>query len=415
MTTLSSEWDRKPLSELVDTRKRVKPADFPNHPYVGMEHVEAHSMRLLGTVPASTMKSTAVHFMPGDILYGRLRPYLNKVWLAEFEGLGSPEFIAMRPEPEIRGRFLQYFLNQPMFVRFATNLNTGDRPRVDFEQIKTFSVPVPPLSAQDATVREIDKQFARADSASSAIWDAKRKARVFDRAAYQAAAMGAVFELDVAASGGVCYPPGWKTASLGELSIPKEGLITGPFGTLLRKSDHREEGVPVVGIPNISDRGFRAGGWFYLEMKKAEDLKRYWLRQGDLLVSRSGTVGEVCVMPAAPKLAVMSTNLMRIRLENASLSNWVSISIRGSRVVRGQLSKLLGGSTRNFLNLKILSQLIIGIPPESERVELEMRLARNLSQSDYLVKSLGSFEERAKAFRRELLTAGFAGTLSITP
>ena len=50
-----------------------------------MEHVEAHSMRLLGTVPASGRKSSAVHFQAGDVLYGRLRPYLNKVLLARFE------------------------------------------------------------------------------------------------------------------------------------------------------------------------------------------------------------------------------------------------------------------------------------------------------------------------------------------
>jgi type I restriction enzyme S subunit len=52
-----------PLGEVVKpTRPRVKPSDFPDLPFIGMEHVEAHSMKLLGTVPAATMKSSAVHF-----------------------------------------------------------------------------------------------------------------------------------------------------------------------------------------------------------------------------------------------------------------------------------------------------------------------------------------------------------------
>lgn len=47
---------------------------LPDAPFIGMEHVEAHTMKLLGTVPAATMKSSAVHFKAGDVLYGRLRP-----------------------------------------------------------------------------------------------------------------------------------------------------------------------------------------------------------------------------------------------------------------------------------------------------------------------------------------------------
>ena len=77
---VSSDANLAPLGEVVKpTRPRVRPADHPDLPFVGMEHIEAHTMKLLGTVPASTMKSSAVHFGPGDVLYGRLRPYLNKV------------------------------------------------------------------------------------------------------------------------------------------------------------------------------------------------------------------------------------------------------------------------------------------------------------------------------------------------
>jgi type I restriction enzyme S subunit len=69
------------LGEVVrPNRPRVKPESMPDAPFIGMEHIEAHTMKLLGTVPAATMKSSAVHFKPGDVLYGRLRPYLNKVF-----------------------------------------------------------------------------------------------------------------------------------------------------------------------------------------------------------------------------------------------------------------------------------------------------------------------------------------------
>jgi type I restriction enzyme S subunit len=90
----------------------VKPLDYPDLPFIGMEHVEAHSMRLLGTVPAGTMKSSAVRFKPGDVLYGRLRPYLNKVYRPTFEGLCSAEFIVLPENERINGGYLQSVVSQ---------------------------------------------------------------------------------------------------------------------------------------------------------------------------------------------------------------------------------------------------------------------------------------------------------------
>jgi type I restriction enzyme S subunit len=57
------------LGEVVKpSRPRVKPADHPHLPFLGMEHVEAHSTKILGSVPAAQMKSTAVRFDAGDVL-----------------------------------------------------------------------------------------------------------------------------------------------------------------------------------------------------------------------------------------------------------------------------------------------------------------------------------------------------------
>src|SRR5437667_3543777 len=126
----------------------VQPIEFPTLPYVGMEHVESEAMRLIGTVPASELKSSAVRFWPGDVLYGRLRPYLNKVLRPDFEGLCSPEFLVFREPVNLDSRYLQYFLNSWSFKEFASHLNEGDRPRVDWSQLKVFPFPLAPLPEQ---------------------------------------------------------------------------------------------------------------------------------------------------------------------------------------------------------------------------------------------------------------------------
>ena len=121
--TLPDGWVLTTLGEVADTtRKRMKPQEHPELRYIGMEHVEAHTMRLLGTVPAGEMRSTAEYFEPGDVLYGRLRPYLNKVLCPDFEGLGSAEFIVFRQAPHMESKYLQYFLNSWDFVSFVSHL-----------------------------------------------------------------------------------------------------------------------------------------------------------------------------------------------------------------------------------------------------------------------------------------------------
>lgn len=157
-----------PLGEVVrPTRPRIKPSDRPELPFIGMEHVEAHTMKLLGTVPSASMKSSAVHFKPGDVLYGRLRPYLNKVYRPRFEGLCSAEFIVLPENDRVDGSYLQYFLNSPAFVRFASRLNAGDRPRVDFNQLAPHPIRLPPKAEQLRVVAEIEKQFSRLDEGTA--------------------------------------------------------------------------------------------------------------------------------------------------------------------------------------------------------------------------------------------------------
>src|SRR5688572_13686525 len=129
-------WTKASLEEVGEVvRPRADPQMNPDMPFIGMENVEPHTMRILGTVPASAMKSSATRFFPGDVLYGRLRPYLNKVVTPKFEGLASAEFIPITPNCSITADFLRLRLNAADFVAFTSRLDEGDRPRVDWSGI----------------------------------------------------------------------------------------------------------------------------------------------------------------------------------------------------------------------------------------------------------------------------------------
>ena len=113
-----------PIGEALAPRnEKVAPADYPELPYIGLDDIEAHSMRLLGSKPAASMKSSAKRFYPGDVLYSRLRPYLNKVWSSDRNGICSSEFIVIPGNQLVDPSFLALRLNAIDFVSFANSLN----------------------------------------------------------------------------------------------------------------------------------------------------------------------------------------------------------------------------------------------------------------------------------------------------
>ena len=203
-------WADTTLGELGwNIRGRIHPSDKPDLPFIGMAHVEAHTMALLETVPAGTMKSSAAHFQEGDVLYGRLRPYLNKVYLTTFEGLCSAEFIPLVAAPGVVPAFLQYRVNSADFVSFASRLDEGDRPRVDYSQIAEFELGLPPTHEQHRIVAALESYLSRLDAATAALERVQRNLARYRASVLHAAVTGRLVptEAELARAEGREYEP----------------------------------------------------------------------------------------------------------------------------------------------------------------------------------------------------------------
>ncbi|MBK9137426.1 MAG: restriction endonuclease subunit S [Verrucomicrobia bacterium] len=162
-----SKW---PITALGDVARvspeRIEPRDYADRAfnYVGLEHIESHTGRLLDRpeTPSADILSTKNVFRPGQILYGKLRPYLNKVHLAANEGICSTDIVVLNcDQKRIRPEFAAYYLRSDFVLAAVKNKMAGaNLPRVDAKSLLSIPTPLPPLAEQERLVRLLDEAEA---------------------------------------------------------------------------------------------------------------------------------------------------------------------------------------------------------------------------------------------------------------
>lgn len=184
-------WQLSTLGDLVSiSNKSGLPAQNPILPFVGMEHIESETGKLLSYGDPADYRSSSYIVDSTQVLYGRLRPYLNKVFIPKEDSYASREFIPMNLNADLNQQFLLYRLRSSEFVEFAISLNTGDRPRVKWPQMAEYPICLPPVAEQEKIIEILEEQFSRLN-ASLAIADGiEKKSSAMRRSLLHAAFTG---------------------------------------------------------------------------------------------------------------------------------------------------------------------------------------------------------------------------------
>jgi restriction endonuclease S subunit len=206
----------------------------------------------------------------------------------------------------------------------------------------------------------------------------------------------------------ISNPKKFTSRKLSEFYVnPNEGTKCGPFGSALRKEEFVDSGIPVWNMDNIDPSGrmilpFR----MWVTEEKYRQLLSYSVIDGDIIISRAGTVGKMCVARTNGEPAIISTNLIRLRLGN---------KLRPLHVVslmtycKGRVGRLKTGPDGAFthMNTGILDKLEFPYPPIElqnqfaavfEKVEtLKSRYQESLTELESLYGALSQ-----KAFKGEL-------------
>ncbi len=413
------------------------------------------------------MRSSGVQFARGDVLYGRMRPYLNKVWLADRNGLCSGEFIVFPGTGALRGPFLRYRLNAQDFVAFVDHTTTGDRPRADFAEIGTFDVWLPPLAEQARIADRIDELLTDLASGVAALGRVKRNLLRYRAAVLHAAVTGRLTESWRAKHGppsepapallerilaerrrewehrtvakykkvGKQLPKGWRDRYTEPMppKPPTDGLVLvglpagwrwasvdqliwdSSYGTSVR-CEHGVSGDPVLRIPNIAkgelDLSDVKCATVSLEIGDAGE----YLSPGDLLVCRTNgslrLIGKAAVVHTTfAQATYFASYLIRLRGANLGLATYLHLvftSAYGRRFIEATAASTAG---QHNVSMTTLQQMPVPLPPQVEQAAIVEAVNEKLSQIDALEAEVDHGLARAGRLRQAILKAAFEGKL----
>lgn len=398
-------WTR--LSYLLSSSKE-KTEDFSDKEvkYIGLENIEK-DYGIVSYNSSEGIKSLKSVFHEGQILYGKLRPYLNKHDIAPFSGVCSTDILVLDTKETTSNQFVNYFLSLQSFIEYAVANSKGiNLPRVSESVVLEALCPLPPLTEQQRIVDRIESLFQKLD-------EAKEKAQaVVDGFEDRKAAI-----LHKAFTGELTE--GWrKTQHISFdswIETQLKDIVTGFKYGSSEKSDYSNSGLPVLRIPNIGDGYIDFDDIKFFSENRTES--PYYVHENDILIIRSNgsrdLVGKCALVPSLDKEYAYASFLIKILPSDKVRSDYLVMYLNSSDARRQMFAKAKSSAGIHNINSKELGVISLLLPNIDEQFEVIKRVnvllekeqqAKHLAeqviaQIDTMKKSI-----LARAFRGELGT-----------
>jgi type I restriction enzyme S subunit len=347
-----------------------------------------------------------VLFAPGDVLFGKLRPYLAKAYLADFEGTCSAELLVMRPR-NFDGRFLLYWLLSPTWITSVDASTYGSKmPRASWEYIGHQHVPVPPLSEQraaadflDGETEKIDALVAKKQSLIELLQE-KRTALISRAVTKGLDPHARLKDSRVKWLGKV--PAYWTVLKLKRVSPVLRGASPRPIDDPKYFDDSGEYRWVRISDVTASDGVLRSTEQALSSLGASLSVK---LDPGALFLSIAATIGKPCI--AGVKCCIHDGFVyFPMAGEWQQFLYWVFSS---SQPFRG-LGK---HGTQVNLNTDTVGDVMVALPPREEVVHLLDWLARSNQELEQRISVCERAIDVLEEYRSALITAAVTGQIDV--
>mgnify|MGYP000850031421 FL=1 len=175
---IPEEWEISKIRYLVTTRSEKRITDS-SVPYIGLENIESQTGKFVET-GIQVDKSENIVVEIGDILFGKLRPYLRKYWRATFTSTASSEFLVFQSS-ELDMNFLYYAIQSDSFIEEVNTSTYGSKmPRASWEYIKNMKIAFPTSLVEQQNIADfLDKKTAQLDKVKSLLEEQIQKLNAY--------------------------------------------------------------------------------------------------------------------------------------------------------------------------------------------------------------------------------------------
>lgn len=369
-------------------RTTLKGADCKGLPYIGLENVVSQTGDIVrgDAADANAVEGTCFKYDMRHVLYGKLRPYLNKIAVPSDSGLCSTELVPMLPKPGIGRDYLAAVLRHPSVVDHVMKTATGARmPRADMGLLLSFPLILP---GKDERSRIVDV-LSHAASIRRLRDEAKAKAREVIPALF--------VEMfgDPATN-----PKAWEVNELGAV------ISGGPQNGLYRPSSDYGDGVPIVRIDSFYEG--RVTGINSLRRLRIEPeaVEKYGLKVGDILINRVNSrpyLGKSAIVPPLAEKTVFESNMMRFSVnEKKCLPHYVVEALQQRHAREQLLAKAKDAINQSSINQEDVRTTLILCPPLSLQQEFAERVAEVEGISTLNDKAVAAADQLAQSLMSQV-------------
>lgn len=348
-------------------------------------------------------------FPEGAIVFAKIGEALklNRRAILTRPSLCDNNVMVVMPKGNCNNSFIYYYLRtQDLSIYSAGN----SVPSIRKSSVENLKIPIPPLPEQDRIVAKLNSLFAHLETAKQGLEKIPVLLKQFRQAVLTQAVTGKLTE----EWRGSSECKGWTNDTIeGLVNSLRTDIRTGPFGSALKKSEHKLEGIPVWGIESIGKNGeFTGVNKIFVTKEKARELKSFEVKGNDLIISRSGTVGEICILPDDVVYGLISTNLLKIVLKKDSiLPLYFCWTFAGDPEIKSKMIELCKGSTRLFITQGILKKLEFKLPPIKEQTEIVRRVEAMFSKADAIEAQYKKLKEQIGQLPQAILAKAFRGEI----
>lgn len=411
MNNLPTGWIETTLGEVVDYGKteKVEPNKIPANAWIlELEDIEKDTSRLLKrlTLAQRESKSTKNAFKKDDVLYGKLRPYLNKVIIADQDGFCTTEIIPIKPNSVIYGQFLFYWLKTPEFLNYVNSVSYGlNMPRLGTKDGVVAPLVLAPLHEQKRIGEKLDSLLARVVSCESHLKRVPQILEHFRQSVLTKAISGELTE-DWRGSETI---ENWSFERAEDVcekvqsgGTPREGFIGKP-------------GVPFLKVYNIVEQkiDFHYRPQYITKQIHTGSMSKSQAKPGDILMNIVGPpLGKVAIVPDDFPQWNINQAITLFRPNERILSKWIYYFLCSGRSVAEIIHETRGSAGQINISLSQCRNFVFPIPPVKEQTEIVQRVEKLFAYAESIETYCTSASEHVERLTPSLLAKAFRGELA---